>query len=623
MPSTPRISVVIPVYNTEHYLRECLDSVLGQTLTADQYEVIAVDDGSTDSSPAILREYAAEYPGLRVITTMRSGTAAAPRNTGIEAARGDYVFFVDSDDAIALDTLERLLRVADETGSDVVLPRMENMSGGKRKVAETVFQRERRAEDFVESHAFRTLGPTKLFRRALLEEHQLRFYVGYTNGEDLPFVMGAYLHANHISAIRDKPYYFIRTRTRTRNTSRMGQPPADDLTKNLNVIDVVERHTEPGERRDTLLVRSFLYGPGLTKSFDGRFAALPEPEQRALVERARAGAERLWTERLRAAAAARPWVRAVLDAVFAGDLEDLRTLSALAKAKRPLPLVPDQATGVFRYPGAGDRATDPVPLRLDCALTGIEVTDDAVEIRWRAAAPGVAATPTAATVRWRVRRPPDAEGDEIPDVRVAATIAEFDPTGHTARTRGHARIEVADFSRAGIWDATLELAWGSVVATARLGVREEGAADLRSVDVGVPPAAIVFFTEYANLSLDVGCVGDHPDLVRGLRVVKIVPRGIKTALLLEDSQADRGSQALVIRARCLGRWWRFDRVARPIATTVLLAQVPVPARVLRVETVEGARRREVPIRPDAAWSGARRSGARGSDLPGSDGRESG
>ena len=96
---TPRVSVIIPVYNAEKYLRGCMGSVLGQTLR--ELEVICVDDGSTDGSAAILAEYAENDSRVRVLRQENKGAGAA-RNLGIDAAKGEYVAFCSSDNLITL-----------------------------------------------------------------------------------------------------------------------------------------------------------------------------------------------------------------------------------------------------------------------------------------------------------------------------------------------------------------------------------------------------------------------------------------------------------------------------------------------------------------------------------------
>ena len=112
----PMISVLVPVYNVEKYLRRCLDSILEQTFT--DYEIVLVDDGSTDQSGAICDEYQAKYPFVRVIHQKNAGLAEV-RNVSIAAAKGEYITFVDSDDAIEKTYLEVLKRDLDDAKADV------------------------------------------------------------------------------------------------------------------------------------------------------------------------------------------------------------------------------------------------------------------------------------------------------------------------------------------------------------------------------------------------------------------------------------------------------------------------------------------------------------------------
>ena len=113
----PKISVIMPVYNVERYLRECLDSVRAQTFT--DWECICVDDGSTDASSAILDEYAAKDSRFRIFQREHSN-AGAVRNFGMTKATGDYLAFLDSDDVFSPWIFETLFGKAEETGADVV-----------------------------------------------------------------------------------------------------------------------------------------------------------------------------------------------------------------------------------------------------------------------------------------------------------------------------------------------------------------------------------------------------------------------------------------------------------------------------------------------------------------------
>ena len=115
--SMPKVSIIIPVYNVEKYLRQCLDSVVNQTLK--DIEIICVDDGSTDSSPAILAEYAAKDQRVKVLTREKSNAGAA-RNAGMAVATGEYLGFVDSDDWCEATLFEKAYVRAVETVADLV-----------------------------------------------------------------------------------------------------------------------------------------------------------------------------------------------------------------------------------------------------------------------------------------------------------------------------------------------------------------------------------------------------------------------------------------------------------------------------------------------------------------------
>lgn len=113
----PKVSVIIPVYNTEKYLEKCLESVCNQTLS--DIEIICINDCSTDNSLEILNRYAADDERIKIINFPENRGAAAARNAGIDVATGEYIGFVDSDDYPDLDFYEKLHNRAKETGADV------------------------------------------------------------------------------------------------------------------------------------------------------------------------------------------------------------------------------------------------------------------------------------------------------------------------------------------------------------------------------------------------------------------------------------------------------------------------------------------------------------------------
>lgn len=123
---TPKLSIGVPVYNVEQYLRKCVDSLLEQDLSSSEYEIILVDDGATDSCPQICDEYAAKHDNIRVIHQKNGGLSAA-RNSMIPEARGEYIMFVDSDDYIEPNVLGYLMRTMEEKKLDVLRYNYQNV----------------------------------------------------------------------------------------------------------------------------------------------------------------------------------------------------------------------------------------------------------------------------------------------------------------------------------------------------------------------------------------------------------------------------------------------------------------------------------------------------------------
>ena len=113
-----KVSIIVPVYNVEEYLRECVDSLLGQTLK--NIEILLIDDGSTDSSGAICDRYASEYSNVRVIHKTNGGQGAA-RNLGLSQTKGEYVYYMDSDDILELNALNVLYCEAEKNNLDVIM----------------------------------------------------------------------------------------------------------------------------------------------------------------------------------------------------------------------------------------------------------------------------------------------------------------------------------------------------------------------------------------------------------------------------------------------------------------------------------------------------------------------
>ncbi|MFF3764585.1 glycosyltransferase family 2 protein [Streptomyces sp. NPDC001922] len=251
----PDVSIIIGAYNAMPYLTQCVTSVVEQSIGHDRMEIIAVDDGSTDGTGAELDRLAAEHPGLiRVVHQENSGGPSAPRNLALDQyARGRYVFFLDADDYLGTEALERLVEAAETNGTDVVLGRMVGVGG--RRAPSTMFHRNQPRTDVFASRVYWTLNPMKLFRRDLLERHGLRFPTEYKIGEDVYFTALAYLHASGISVVADYDCLYWVARADGGNIT-VTHHDTDMRIRSLDtMVDLLDEHVPPGPGRDHLLHR--------------------------------------------------------------------------------------------------------------------------------------------------------------------------------------------------------------------------------------------------------------------------------------------------------------------------------------------------------------------------------
>ena len=213
-----KVSVVIPIYNAEKYLKECLDSVVGQSLR--EIEIICVNDGSSDGSAVILQEYAKSDERVRIFEQKNQGASSA-RNHGIRNACGEYLYFMDSDDILRKDALEKLFACAEENRLDILYFDGESIFETEelreeQKNYETYYIRTgdyshvtsgpELFRQMVMADEYRVSPCLQFLRRSFCEEKNLRFYEGIV-GEDNIFTCEAILAAKRVSHIKDRLFY--------------------------------------------------------------------------------------------------------------------------------------------------------------------------------------------------------------------------------------------------------------------------------------------------------------------------------------------------------------------------------------------------------------------------------
>ena len=214
-----RFSILVPVYNGEKYINECIDSILNQTYK--NFELIIVDDGSTDNSGVICDEYAQKDSRIRVIHQENKGRYAA-RISCLNNVKGEYVFFVDADDYIALDCLEKINAQIENTSADVVifdymmensLSKYEYISIFPQYTDGCFFSAKDKGEIYLQFFSTNTLNTLwhKVFKASLLNVSELDIDCGvFQIGEDAVLSAPIYKNAENVLYFKFAPYYYRR-----------------------------------------------------------------------------------------------------------------------------------------------------------------------------------------------------------------------------------------------------------------------------------------------------------------------------------------------------------------------------------------------------------------------------
>lgn len=227
------VSIIVPIYNSEKYLYQCINSIINQTY--DNIEIILVDDGSTDKSVEICREFAERDQRIKFLSQINSGPSVA-RNIGINHAKGNYIQFVDSDDTLEKNATEELVN-AIRKGFDLVICgykivqmnkniyRVPSISGN--------FSREsflKRFGVFIKDNLINS-PVNKLYRRDILNNNYIRFDENINLGEDLIFNLQYLEYCNKISVIPDVLYKYQKF-----NTNSLTQGYRKELFQNQQML---------------------------------------------------------------------------------------------------------------------------------------------------------------------------------------------------------------------------------------------------------------------------------------------------------------------------------------------------------------------------------------------------
>lgn len=205
-----RLSIIVPIYNVERYLEECVNSLFQQDISIDEYEIILINDGSTDKSYEIAKQMAEKYRNITLLTQENSGQSAA-RNKGLDLAKGKYIMFVDSDDYLFPNVLGHLLTVAEKKDLDVCAYRIQyfDAEGKKHDGSIQPFPTDRVLDGrYAVTHGA-DIGAVwlNLYSQRMIENHHLRFLEGIYH-EDSDFNLRMYAYAERIMYTDIVAYYY-------------------------------------------------------------------------------------------------------------------------------------------------------------------------------------------------------------------------------------------------------------------------------------------------------------------------------------------------------------------------------------------------------------------------------
>jgi len=358
---TVKVSVVVPVYNPGEYIDPCIESLLSQSLPRAELELLFVNDGSTDDSLARLETYAAAHSQVRILSIPNSGWPGKPRNVGTDAAVGEYVMFVDQDDRLEPESLQRMYEMGHAHDADVILGKVISDFRG---VHHALYRESRPHCTVYTAHLMNSLTPHKMLRTAFLRARNIRYAEGPRRLEDQLFMTKAYFAATGASIVADYVCYRYLRRPDGKNAGSKRIIPAEYYGNLGEVLDVVDAYTDPGEVRDGFY-RRFLRTEMLGRLDAPNLLSSPPDYLKSLLDEVRGLLEHRFPRTVDTGLGAALRCRAVLAregtaTAIATQADSIRMIRVAAEV-----VAVDLSDGTIRVDVQARLLHDEAPLRLD------------------------------------------------------------------------------------------------------------------------------------------------------------------------------------------------------------------------------------------------------------------
>lgn len=262
-----KVSIIVPIYNVERYLRRCINSLLKQSYQ--NIEIVMVDDCSSDNSGAIAKEYSEQYPDICVyLKQSQNGGLAKTRNAGINRSQGEWLSFVDSDDWVHRDFIKELLETAQAGSFDIVVSDLLYVyDNGKRKEANTLGAITDAASQKEKVALLRNHACTRLIRKSFLIQSGLTFPEHLRRGEDMGIMVPLLTKTNKIGILNKALYYYYQ-----RENSISNKNTNIDLSFYPEAVALIKNNSDTGfeQELEYRFIQELMYGMNMLMIKDHR-----------------------------------------------------------------------------------------------------------------------------------------------------------------------------------------------------------------------------------------------------------------------------------------------------------------------------------------------------------------